>query len=317
MWFVYILPFLFVGGIIFMIAWSCRSDAKRYEERQNKQNELNALRNGEKPNYSPTNSQIDEDKQRILSNSMWKEIESINKEYVQFDFNSICCNEILQYEKKTSMAKLSKGFNCYEYLTSIIFDELPRYKELIDEYLDIFTIYSQYEQKVLDVYNRQRLYKNIESAPQDDRGLLSKVFGMTKDERFEKLKFFEEETFLRRTFRPKFPRVTLHLTATYNGYTKNENHTYQFDKIIEFYNAAVDKQGKLTFIKRERAKVSDDMRYNVLKRDGFRCCICGATANDGVKLEVDHIVPVSKGGKSTYDNLQTLCERCNRGKRDK
>ena len=45
--------------------------------------------------------------------------------------------------------------------------------------------------------------------------------------------------------------------------------------------------------------------------------LCGASANDGVKLEVDHIVPVSKGGKSTMDNLQTLCERCNRGKRDK
>ncbi|MBR2352886.1 MAG: HNH endonuclease, partial [Clostridia bacterium] len=40
----------------------------------------------------------------------------------------------------------------------------------------------------------------------------------------------------------------------------------------------------------------------------------GATSRDGVKLEVDHIIPVSKGGKSTLDNLQTLCERCNRGK---
>ncbi|MBE5740897.1 MAG: HNH endonuclease [Clostridiales bacterium] len=73
----------------------------------------------------------------------------------------------------------------------------------------------------------------------------------------------------------------------------------------------------MTFVQEQRRMVTDDMRYNVLKRDGFRCCICGATAKDGVKLEVDHIIPVSKGGKSTMNNLQTLCERCNRGKRDK
>ena len=57
--------------------------------------------------------------------------------------------------------------------------------------------------------------------------------------------------------------------------------------------------------------------YDVLKRDGFKCCICGAKAKDGVKLEVDHIIPISKGGKSLMNNLQTLSERCNRGKRDK
>lgn len=67
----------------------------------------------------------------------------------------------------------------------------------------------------------------------------------------------------------------------------------------------------------EREAMNDDIRYNVLKRDNFRCRICGATANDGVKLHVDHIVPVSKGGKTVMHNLQTLCERCNKGKSNK
>ena len=53
------------------------------------------------------------------------------------------------------------------------------------------------------------------------------------------------------------------------------------------------------------------------ERDLFTCQICGSSAKDGVRLEVDHIVPVSKGGKTEMSNLQTLCERCNRGKRDK
>ena len=57
------------------------------------------------------------------------------------------------------------------------------------------------------------------------------------------------------------------------------------------------------------------LRYLVLERDGFRCQRCGRNSKeDGVKLEIDHIVPVFLYGKTTYDNLQTLCRDCNRGK---
>ena len=67
----------------------------------------------------------------------------------------------------------------------------------------------------------------------------------------------------------------------------------------------------------ERSKVSDSMRYDILKRDGFRCCICGAKADEEVTLHIDHIHPISKGGKSTYNNLRTLCDKCNMGKSNK
>lgn len=67
----------------------------------------------------------------------------------------------------------------------------------------------------------------------------------------------------------------------------------------------------------ERALMTSSMRYDILKRDCFRCVICGASAEDGVKLQVDHIIPVSKGGKTTPSNLRTLCNRCNLGKKDK
>lgn len=65
-------------------------------------------------------------------------------------------------------------------------------------------------------------------------------------------------------------------------------------------------------------KVSDKLRYQVLKRDNFKCCACGASpAKDpSVELHIDHIVPFSKGGETVIDNLQTLCSRCNLGKSD-
>jgi hypothetical protein len=59
----------------------------------------------------------------------------------------------------------------------------------------------------------------------------------------------------------------------------------------------------------ERGKVSNKMRFAIYERDGYRCRICGKYYSQG--LEIDHIVPIAKGGKSTYENLQTLCHRCN------
>lgn len=58
------------------------------------------------------------------------------------------------------------------------------------------------------------------------------------------------------------------------------------------------------------------LRFLVMQRDKFKCCICGASpAKDpNVELQIDHIVPWSKGGKTTIDNLQTLCHSCNLGK---
>lgn len=67
----------------------------------------------------------------------------------------------------------------------------------------------------------------------------------------------------------------------------------------------------------ERSKMTPTLRYKILKRDNYRCQICGATANDGVKLHVDHIIPVSKGGLTEESNLQTLCDQCNFGKSNK
>jgi 5-methylcytosine-specific restriction endonuclease McrA len=62
--------------------------------------------------------------------------------------------------------------------------------------------------------------------------------------------------------------------------------------------------------------VSYKLRFQVLDRDRHKCRSCGSSpADDGnVKLEIDHIIPWSKGGESVLNNLQTLCRACNIGK---
>ena len=66
--------------------------------------------------------------------------------------------------------------------------------------------------------------------------------------------------------------------------------------------------------KAKRKPMKPSLRFEILKRDDYRCQICGATAKDGAKLEIDHIHPVSKGGDNNADNLQVLCRDCNAGK---
>ena len=60
----------------------------------------------------------------------------------------------------------------------------------------------------------------------------------------------------------------------------------------------------------------DKLRMRVLEEAKGLCALCGATRNDR-PLDIDHIKPRSKGGKTEYENLQVLCSKCNRTKRDK
>lgn len=52
-------------------------------------------------------------------------------------------------------------------------------------------------------------------------------------------------------------------------------------------------------------------REKIFKKDQYKCVQCGMGRREGAVLHVDHIIPRDSGGKSTIDNGQTLCSRCN------
>lgn len=70
----------------------------------------------------------------------------------------------------------------------------------------------------------------------------------------------------------------------------------QFDKLKPIY----------------REQIPEEVRMFVWRRDEGKCVKCGSQTN----LEFDHIIPISKGGSNTERNIQLLCEKCNREKRD-
>ena len=112
--------------------------------------------------------------------------------------------------------------------------------------------------------------------------------------------------------------VELNLTTLKGYYLKGKSELFSSEQIESLLKRISHKrngyyldQGVWESISRvERGKVSNKLRFAVYKRDGNKCVRCGATEG----LEVDHIFPVSRGGKTEIDNLQTLCHNCNTSK---
>lgn len=70
--------------------------------------------------------------------------------------------------------------------------------------------------------------------------------------------------------------------------------------------SAYDKQQKKD--RSKRGYISNKVRQAVLQRDGNKCLLCGSKDN----LTIGHIMPISRGGNSDIENLQTLCSSCSR-----
>ena len=68
--------------------------------------------------------------------------------------------------------------------------------------------------------------------------------------------------------------------------------------------------------KSQRSLMTKQLREQIAFRDKYTCQICGKYMPDGVGLHIDHIIPVSKGGKSVPSNLRVLCSKCNGKKSD-
>lgn len=66
----------------------------------------------------------------------------------------------------------------------------------------------------------------------------------------------------------------------------------------------------------QRKSLTKELKEMIKKRDNYTCQMCGKYMPDEVGLHIDHIIPISMGGKSVPENLQVLCSKCN-GKKGK
>lgn len=90
-----------------------------------------------------------------------------------------------------------------------------------------------------------------------------------------------------------------------NDYSKAHSGKPHPDFAPDEYQAYVDLNARRG--KPKKVVIDEKLRWRVFDRDGHRCKRCGS----GQMLRADHIIPESKGGPTTFENLQTLCHSCN------
>lgn len=83
------------------------------------------------------------------------------------------------------------------------------------------------------------------------------------------------------------------------------------------FEAELNREPEQTPVRPTREPIPAQLRFRVLSRDHFRCQYCGRSQAEGAVLHLDHVVPFSKGGPTTEDNLITACMDCNLGKTDR
>ena len=91
------------------------------------------------------------------------------------------------------------------------------------------------------------------------------------------------------------------------------------ETIAELIKTLESKLTASAFAKEQRSLMTKKLREFIKNRDNYTCCSCGNStyAEPNLLLEIDHIIPVAKGGCTEESNLQTLCWKCNRAKSDK
>lgn len=189
-------------------------------------------------------------------------------------------------------------------------------KSIINYHLDnnINGIRTDLENAIFNITLLEKYNKDVEKVLQSESINNSKYSS-------KKFKMVEERVLRSIIYKKEKFMITLKIEVYYRSNSgnvyDNKKRKYLFNDIVFVYNEWNRGNKFEETINQERKIMNDYIRYNVLKRDNFSCQICGITAKDGAKLQVDHIIPVSKGGKTVMSNLQTLCERCNIGKSNK
>lgn len=248
--------------------------------------------------------QYDDKRNNIVKkfSSKIKQLEELNEKTV---FNAV--NESIyiskHYDNKSNYNKIEPAYVMSSELRNKI-DNYTQFIAMIQENRNKSEIYKQFINKILNSSDDVN-YENIGISKEEFcKRELKLLNGMIKNQYID-CKF----------------TVNMSYSSPKGKVNLSKSETFNFDQMVISFNSIsrshLDRETYKNLSKVERGEVSDSMRYDVMNRDGFRCVICGASANEGARLHVDHIIPIAKGGKSEYENLRTLCERCNIGKSDK
>ena len=177
--------------------------------------------------------------------------------------------------------------------------------EFLENYLCIISNLETYKYKLNQI--------NKDIVDYINRNVPIVVLLINRHKIYDKLNFEEKDISI------NFDHYTLKYISKAGRSTKTVSLTldsYNVKKFIYYIDKIVKSE---SFSKRQRKMMTNTLREKIKARDNYTCKICGKSQllDSSVILEVDHIIRVSKGGKTVEGNLQTLCMKCNRHKSNK
>ncbi|CAH0247254.1 HNH endonuclease [Microbacterium sp. Bi128] len=209
-----------------------------------------------------------------------------------------------RYRAATTSKSAFDRFPLRTFLMDAVLDDETRLVVDIDQRLDRMRHYSAYTRELTDVGNRS--------------------IGRSGDRRMNPDKYakIERELFHKRMLTAPTPLATVTAVVTYTSPQGRNSYRKHLDWSFAELRVGLDEARRQRAAKstseylrrRERSLLTPKLRTDILRRDGSRCRMCGASANTGAVLHIDHIVPISHGGLTVPGNLQTLCQSCNLGK---
>ena len=116
-----------------------------------------------------------------------------------------------------------------------------------------------------------------------------------------------------------FPKYTFRYVSAGGNSSMSCDIVFNIENLDRFINYLSESIKFRKSVAGQRALMTSSLREKIKRRDNYTCQKCGLSIKDepNLLLEIDHIIPLSKNGLTTEDNLQTLCWRCNRTKGSK
>ena len=244
----------------------------------------------------------------------YTEIELPNFELLYQNFFDDIDEEIIEVEKKCTEKYLELCQKYYKNSPPEFLKSPFTYKKYEDwgisdnfsfEFIEAYFLEGDWERIILKGGKENQAKDEITFTPKSQLTAMKSKNSIDKGERLTQLKkplkFINAKDDMARSESRSDLWEKWKLTYATYDFKNNPIYSYYFS------NEITDKSRK------KREKISQDVKDLVWKRDDGKCAQCGSNE----KLEFDHIIPVIKGGSSTYRNIQLLCEPCNRKKNSK
>lgn len=169
---------------------------------------------------------------------------------------------------------------------------IKKHKEKIEQWK--IECQKKIEKSILKKYRTKQYQKSL-----DDRGAY--IFYITRRQtRYKQINYI------------KTSYKVVHIVGLYSC---DYNFLFKRNELLESINYECTLKEYNT--KNQRKLMTKALRKQIITRDNYTCQNCGKYMPDEVGLHIDHIVSISKGGKTIPSNLQVLCSKCNGSKYNK